>query len=41
MKKYTFKIRKDFLSKPYEIVIIAKDKQTAIQIAKGIVNNNK
>lgn len=41
MKKYTFRIRKDFLSKPEEIVIIAKDKQTAIQIAKGIVGFKK
>lgn len=41
MKKYTFKMRKDVLSKPQEIVIIAKNKEIAIQILAGIVNSNK
>lgn len=35
MKRYTFKINKFWKSE--EIMIIAKDKETAFNIAKGIV----
>lgn len=39
MKKYTIKVMKNYMQ--YErITILAKDKKTAIRIAKGIVKLN-
>ena len=35
MKKYTFKVRKDFI-RTEKVTVLAKDKQTAVMIAKSM-----